>query len=62
MLISADTFYDQTNLADIRVMSALGITKDDVEAISKTNGVKKWLEHTVMISYANWKIRSMWSA
>ena len=41
MLISADTFYDQTNLADIRVMSALGITKDDVEAISKTKGVEK---------------------
>ncbi|MBO4834704.1 MAG: FtsX-like permease family protein [Lachnospiraceae bacterium] len=41
MLVSADTFYDQTNLADIRVMSALGITKDDVKAIAKTEGVEK---------------------
>ncbi|MBR5932042.1 MAG: FtsX-like permease family protein [Lachnospiraceae bacterium] len=41
MLISADTFYDQTNLADIRVMSALGITQNDVNAISRMEGVEK---------------------
>ena len=41
MLVSADTFYDQTNLADIRVMSALGITKEDVKAIAKVDGVEK---------------------
>ena len=41
MTISADTFYDQTNLADIRIMSALGITQGDVNALSKMKGVKK---------------------
>ena len=41
MQVSADTFYDQTNLADIRVMSALGITEDDVRALSKVKGVEK---------------------
>lgn len=41
MQISADAFYDQTNLADIRVMSLLGITEGDVNAVSKMQGIEK---------------------
>ncbi len=41
MMISADTFYDESNLADIRVISTLGITKGDIEALSKVDGVEK---------------------
>lgn len=39
MLQSADEYYDATNLMDLRVMSTLGITEDDVDAISKIDGV-----------------------
>lgn len=41
MLITADKFYDDSNLHDIRVMSALGITSGDIEALSKVKGVEK---------------------
>jgi len=41
MKVSADAIYDQYNLADIQVMSTLGITEGDVEAISKVEGVEK---------------------
>ncbi|HCL03533.1 MAG TPA: cell division protein FtsX [Lachnoclostridium phytofermentans] len=39
MLQSADEYYDSTNLMDLRVLSTLGLTEDDVEAISKLDGV-----------------------
>ncbi len=41
MRLSADQFYDQSNLMDIKVLSTLGLTKDDVEALSKVEGVKE---------------------
>ncbi|MCQ2513021.1 MAG: hypothetical protein MJ092_06550 [Lachnospiraceae bacterium] len=40
MIISADAFYDASKLADIRVMSTLGITEDDISALSKVDGVE----------------------
>ncbi|HIT88907.1 MAG TPA: ABC transporter permease [Candidatus Merdenecus merdavium] len=46
MKLSADSFYDSTNLMDIRILSSLGLTEDDVEAIRQVNGVKE-----VMPSY-----------
>lgn len=36
---SMDLYYDEYNLMDIRVLSTLGITKDDVDAIRKVDGV-----------------------
>ena len=39
MLQSADEYYDSTNLMDIRVISTLGLTEDDVEAIGNLDGV-----------------------
>ena len=33
MVLSADIFYDESNLMDIRVISTLGLTDEDVEAI-----------------------------
>ena len=41
MMISADAFYDESNLEDIRVMSTLGMTDEDVEALAKVDGIKK---------------------
>lgn len=41
MLITADKFYDEAKLADIRVISTLGLTDDDVREISKIEGVKE---------------------
>lgn len=39
MLLSADSFYDKTNMMDIRVVSALGLSDADVEAVRQTDGV-----------------------
>lgn len=39
MELSADALYDQTNLMDIRVLSTLGMTDDDVSAIRAIEGV-----------------------
>ena len=41
MLITADKFYDDSNLMDIKVMSTLGLTNADIRAIEKIDGVKK---------------------
>lgn len=39
MELTADTYYDDMNLMDIRVISTLGITDDDIEALKGTEGV-----------------------
>lgn len=39
MKITADYFYDKSNLMDIRVLSTLGLTEDDVTALKAVNGV-----------------------
>lgn len=39
MKYSADTYYDDSNLMDIRVVSALGLTDDDLEAMRRVEGV-----------------------
>lgn len=36
---TADTFYDRSGFMDLRVTSMLGLTQDDVDAISKVDGV-----------------------
>lgn len=38
MVLSADIFYDESNLMDIRVVSTLGLTDEDVEAIRQVEG------------------------
>ena len=39
MRLTADHYYDESNLMDIRVVSTMGLTEEDVEAISKVDGV-----------------------
>ncbi len=39
MILSADTYYDDMNFMDIRVISTLGLTDDDVDAIREVEGV-----------------------
>ena len=41
MQISADAFYDESNLMDIRVLSTLGMTEEDAEAIEAVEGAKE---------------------
>lgn len=41
MLESADTFYDRSDLMDIRVISTMGLTDDDLQALEEVSGVKK---------------------
>lgn len=41
MELTADDYYDDLNLMDLRVISTLGLTKEDVEAISALEGVKE---------------------
>lgn len=40
MQMSADVFYDQSKLMDIRVLSELGVTDDDVKAIEALKDVE----------------------
>lgn len=37
---AADSFYDSQRLFDVRVMSTLGLTQDDVDALSQVEGVE----------------------
>ncbi len=37
---SADMYFDEYNMTDIRVLSTLGLTDDDIEEISKIEGVE----------------------
>lgn len=39
MYASADQFFDRQNLFDIRVLSTLGLTEEDVKALAKVEGV-----------------------
>ncbi|MEY8461364.1 FtsX-like permease family protein [Eggerthellaceae bacterium 24-137] len=39
MKLAADAYYDGTALMDIRVVSTLGLTDDDIEALRQVNGV-----------------------
>jgi putative ABC transport system permease protein len=41
MRLTADHYYDISNLMDIRVMSTLGLTEEDVTAIADVEGVKE---------------------
>ncbi len=40
MLLSADAFYDRTNMMDLRIVSSMGLTQDDVRAICAADGVR----------------------
>ena len=39
IFIAADRFYDEQHLFDIRVLSTLGLTSEDVEALQKIDGI-----------------------
>lgn len=41
MELTADTYYDDMNMMDFRVISTLGLTNGDIEAIAKVDGVKE---------------------
>ncbi len=38
---TADRYFDKYNLMDVRIMSTLGLTQDDIDAITNTSGVQK---------------------
>ncbi len=40
MYYSADKFYDRQNLFDIRIMSPMGLTEEDVKTVSRAEGVE----------------------
>lgn len=41
MLISADNFYDASKMEDLRIISTLGLTDDDIDALEEIDGVEK---------------------
>ncbi len=41
MRLTADHYYDTNHLMDLRIISTLGLTTEDVQAISDTTGVEK---------------------
>lgn len=46
MKYNADAYFDATNLYDIRLVSTMGFTQEDIESIKKIKGVKGLLETT----------------
>lgn len=44
---SADRFYDEQKLYDIKIQSTFGLTDEDVEALSQVKEVAKHMELTV---------------
>lgn len=40
MVLSADVFYDESRLMDLRVVGTLGVTEEDLEAIAQVEGVE----------------------
>ena len=40
MRLTGDTYFDESNLMDIKALSTYGVTQDDVNAISKIDGVE----------------------
>lgn len=41
MRITGDAYFDQSELMDIKAVSTLGITEDDIEALEKVEGVER---------------------
>ncbi|MCI5649562.1 MAG: FtsX-like permease family protein [Fusicatenibacter sp.] len=41
MELSADTYYDEVNLMDVRVISTLGLVDEDLEDLEQVDGVEK---------------------
>ena len=41
MIASADKYYDESNLMDVRILGTLGLTEQDVVAIEATDGIVK---------------------
>ena len=41
MRLTGDTYFDESNLMDIKALSTYGVTQDDVDAISKIDGVEQ---------------------
>ncbi len=51
---SSDSYYDEYNMNDIRILSSIGFTSQDIEAVSKVYGVKavyKTNTHDVLVDY-----------
>lgn len=40
MKLTADTYFDNQNLSDFRLVSTMGFTDDDVQALRKTEGIQ----------------------
>ena len=40
MRLSADAYFDRQNLMDLKVVSTLGLTEDDLNALEKVKGIK----------------------
>lgn len=41
MMKSIDTYYDNSNYYDIKIVSTLGLTEDDIDKLSNVSGIKK---------------------
>ena len=41
MRLSGDRYFDQRNLMDIKVISTLGLTEDDLEAVGQVEGIER---------------------
>lgn len=55
MEYTADKYYDDYNLMDIRIISTLGLTEDDLREINKVKGVRKSLGTYTIDALAEYK-------
>lgn len=57
MEYTADLYYDRTHLMDVRILSTLGLTEADIDALSAADGVEKaegaWYVDGVVHAAAN---------
>lgn len=59
MKYTADKYYDDYNLMDVRIVSTLGLTEDDLKEIDKVKGVKESFETYTIDALAEYKEREV---
>ena len=59
MIASADKYYDESNLMDVRILGTLGLTEQDVVAIEATDGIVKAV---IPRRYLHFQMKMKWSS
>ena len=55
---SSDNYYDEYNMNDIRIISSIGLTDDDLQVIAKAQGVRQYMVPTAKMCSSIMMIKS----